>query len=52
MNSVYFGIVIGVFLCLAGQRFFKMATKALKERKIDNEQRLVKIVNEIVNKSD
>ena len=52
MNSLFFGIVIGLFLYFAGERFIKVALKALRERKENNEKRLVEIVNKIVNKSD
>ena len=52
MNSLIFGIVIGLFLYFAGERFIKVAFRALKERKENNEKRLVEIVTEIVNKSD
>ena len=52
MNSLFFGIVIGLFLYFAGERFIKVALKALRERKENNEKRLVEIVTEIVNKSD
>ena len=52
MNSLFFGIVIGLFLYFAGERFIKVALRALRERKENNEKRLVEIVNKIVNKSD
>ena len=52
MNSLYFGIVIGLFLYFAGERFIKVAIKALKERKENNEKRLIEIVNEVVNKGE
>ena len=50
MNNVYFGIVIGLFLYFAGERFIKVAIRALRERKENNDKRLVEIVKEIVNK--
>lgn len=50
MNNVYFGIVIGLFLYFAGERFIKIAIRALKERKETNKKELVEIVNQIVNK--
>ena len=52
MNSVYFGIVIGLFLYFAGERFIKVAIRALKERRETNDKRLVEMVKEIVNKGE
>lgn len=52
MNSLIFGIVIGLFLYFSGERFIKVALRALKERKENNEKRLVEIVTEIVNKEE
>lgn len=54
MNGVYFGIGIGIFLCLAGQRFIKVAVKAWKDRKADEdkktEEKLELMANKIVGK--
>jgi len=50
MNNFTFGIIIGLFLYFAGERFIKVAIRALKERKENNEKRLIEIVTEIVNK--
>ena len=50
MNNVYFGIFIGVFLCLAGQRFLVVMIKMLKERKKDNETRLKELIREVTKK--
>ena len=52
MNNVYFGVFIGIFLYFGGERFIKMLIKALKERKVNNDKRLVEIVNQIVNKGE
>jgi len=35
MNNIYFGIIIGLFLYFAGQRFFVVAVKAWNQRKED-----------------
>ena len=52
MNSLVFGIVIGIFLYFAGERFLRVLVKALKERRENNDQKLRRIVDEIVNKQD
>ena len=52
MNSLIFGIIIGLFLYFAGERFIKVAIKAFKERKVANEKRLVEIVTKIMNKEE
>lgn len=52
MNSLFFGIVIGLFLYFAGERFIKVALKAFRERKVNSRKELVEIVNEIVNKGE
>jgi hypothetical protein len=52
MNNFYFGILIGVFLCFAGQRFIVWLVKTIKERRQQNKIRLVEIVNEIVNRGE
>ena len=52
MNGVYFGIIIGLFLYFAGERFIKVAIRALKDRKENNEKKLIEIVNQIVNKGE
>lgn len=47
-----FGIVTGLFLYFGGERFIKVAVKALKDRKENNDKRLVEIVEQIVNKTE
>jgi len=49
MNTFMFGIVIGLVLYFGGERFIKVAIRALKEREEIRRNKLVEIVTKIVN---
>lgn len=50
MNTYIFGIITGIFLHFAGERFFKFAVKAFKEREVKKDEKLVEIVKQIIKK--
>ena len=52
MNSLYFGIVIGIFLGLAGERFLVFMIRTLKERStkeyLNTKESIKQMVEEIM----
>lgn len=50
MNNVYFGIVIGIFLCFAVQRFLVFAKNALQDRKVNEIKKAEETVKMIVDR--
>jgi len=54
MNNLYTGIIIGLFLYFAGERFVKVAIKAWKQRKVDmlknKEEEMEEIVEKVAKK--
>lgn len=50
MDTLLFGIVIGMFLFFSGQRFFVWLVKTLKERKVNELKRMEEMLQEMIDK--
>lgn len=51
MNSIWIGIIIGLFLYFAGERFVKVAVRAFKQRKDDAIKGEAKKMQEMIDKA-